>query len=277
VGVYQKAVAAAVSMVAVAGPPIVLFTLAPPGRTQSANRQQGKAAVAPLAFDVVSVKRNTEGPGLMTIRPMPGGQTYIARNVPLRLMIKTIYRITDRQIVGGPDWIDTEHYDLDAKADRPSTIDQLHEMFRTLLADRFQLQFHREIRLASAYAMTVSKSGAKLKLSESQEEFDLPIKPGGPQGSVATRASMSYLAFYLSQYLDAPVVNETALDGYYDFTLNLYPNNGPGLSRHGRGDAPDMVDGILIPLRNELGLTPRQRKAPVEVFVIDHAARPQAN
>jgi uncharacterized protein (TIGR03435 family) len=177
----------------------------------------------------------------------------------------------------GSDWVDTERYDVDAKVDRPATLDQMHAMFRNLLVDRFQLRLHRETRISSAYTLTVSKSGPKLRLSESQEEFDIPIKPGGPQGSIATRASMSYLAFYLSQYLDAPVVNETALDGYYDFTLKLYPNNGPGLSHPGSGGAPDLVEGILIPLRDELGLTLQQRKAPVEFLVIDHAARPEAS
>ena len=55
----------------------------------------------------------------MRIQPMPGGQMYIARNVPLRMMIMAMYRITDSQIAGGPDWIDTEHYDIGAKAERP--------------------------------------------------------------------------------------------------------------------------------------------------------------
>jgi uncharacterized protein (TIGR03435 family) len=103
---------------------------APLGRAQSPNRPQAAVATAPLAFDVVSVKPTTEGPGEMLIRPIPGGQTYIARNVPPRLMIKAMYRITDSQIVGGADWIDTEHYDIDDKVDRPSTVDQLHEIFR---------------------------------------------------------------------------------------------------------------------------------------------------
>jgi uncharacterized protein (TIGR03435 family) len=88
---------------------------------------------------------------------------------------------------------------------------------------------------------------------------------------------MSYLAFYLSQYLDAPVVNETALNGYYDFELKLYPNNGPGLSSRGGGDARDIDNGVVLPLRDQLGLTLQQRKAPVELLVIDHAARPEAN
>jgi len=248
-----------------------------PGRAQPTTGRPAATAATPSAFDVISVKPNKDGPGLMTIRPMPGGQTYIARDVPLRLMIKAMYRITDAQIIGGEAWIDTEHYDIDAKVDRPATLDQLHAMFRNLLADRFQLRFHRETRLAPAYVLAVAKSGAKLKRSDAQEEFDVPIKPGGPQGSIATRASMSYLPFYLSQYLDRPVVNETGLDGYYDFELKLYPNNGPGLSSRGRGDAPDMDSDIVIPLRNQLGLTLQQRKAPVELLVIDHAARPEAN
>jgi hypothetical protein len=116
------------------------------GRAQSTVRQQATTSV-PLAFDVASVKpSNPESRGLMRIQPMPGGQTYIARNVPLRMMIKAMYRITDSQIAGGPDWIDTEHYDIDAKAEHPSTLEELHEMFRTLLADRFQLRYHHEIR-----------------------------------------------------------------------------------------------------------------------------------
>jgi uncharacterized protein (TIGR03435 family) len=191
-------------------------------------------------------------------------------------MIKTMYGITDSQIAGGADWIDTEPYDIDAKADHRSTLDQLHEMFRTLLADRFQLRFHHETRPASAYVMTISKSGAKLKLSEVQEQFDVPMKPGGPLGAAGTRVSMAYLAFYLSQQLDAPVVDDTSLDGYYDFALKLYPQNGPGLSLPGPG-APDPVESILVPLREQLGLTLQQKRAPVEVFVIDHAERPEAN
>ena len=95
----------------------------------------------------------------MLIRPMPGGQTHIARNVALRMMIKAMYRITSSQIAGGPDWIDTEHYDIDAKAERPPTLEELHEMFRTLLADRFQLRYHHKTREIPAYVLTVANFG----------------------------------------------------------------------------------------------------------------------
>jgi uncharacterized protein (TIGR03435 family) len=89
------------------------------------------------------------------IRPLPGGQTYIANGAPLKLMVRLMYKITDSQIQGGPDWMNTERYDVRAKAEKPSNIDQLHEMFQTLLADRFQLKFHHEMKTISAYALTV--------------------------------------------------------------------------------------------------------------------------
>ena len=130
-----------------------------------------------------------------------------------------MYRITDSQIAGGPDWIDTEHYDIDAKAERPYTLEELHEMFRMLLADRFQLRYHHETREILAYVLTVGNSGTKLKHSESQDIFDVPIKPDGPARVVGARVPMSYLSWYLSYRVGRPVVDGTALNGFYDQPL----------------------------------------------------------
>ena len=274
---FNKPSLTASSLTALAAALIVVLMNVALGYAQSQDRQQATTSVAPLAFDVVSVKRsNPESRGLMLIRPMSGGQTYTARNVPLRLMIKAMYRITDSQIAGGPGWIDTELYDMDAKAARPSTLDELHEMFRTLLADRFQLRFHRETKEIPAYVLTVAKSGARLKHSESNEAFDVPIKPGGPGRFVGTRVAMSYLAWYLSQQLGAPVVDRTALDGFYDFTVSWSPDPGlgsPGVHYKDSSEEP----AILVALQEQLGLKVELHKAPVEVFVVDHVARPEAN
>jgi uncharacterized protein (TIGR03435 family) len=191
-------------------------------------------------------------------------------------MIKAMYRITDSQIARGPDWIDTEHYDIDAKAERPSTLEELHEMFRTLLADRFQLRYHHETREIPAYVLTVANSGTKLKRSESQEIFDVPIKPDWPARVVGTRVPMSYLSWYLSLQVGRPVVDGTALEGFYDFTLTWSPNPGfdsPGVHYNDFSEEPD----ILVAVREQLGLKSQQRKAPVEVFTIDHVVKPQAN
>lgn len=118
------------------------------------------------------------------IRPEPGGQRYVARNASPVLMMQAMYQITGTQIAGAPDWMEAEPYDVDAKAERPSTIDQLHEMFRNLFADRFALKFHRAMKVLPAYTLSVGKAGAKLKQSTSHEPFDIPIQPG-PQGLVA--------------------------------------------------------------------------------------------
>src|ERR1035438_2211652 len=98
------------------------------------------AAKAELNFEVASIKATTtrpqpgEGGG---IRVLPGGQTYVGRFVPLKLMIKLMYKISDSQIAGGPDWMNTDMFDVRAKAEKPSTLDDLHIMFQNMLADRF--------------------------------------------------------------------------------------------------------------------------------------------
>jgi uncharacterized protein (TIGR03435 family) len=241
----------------------------------SQSLAQSKVEGNPLAFEVASVKPSTPGGRAGGIRPMPGGQTYIATNVPLRLMIKVMYRINDSQIVGGTDWMDTDLWDVEAKAERPSSVDQLHEMFQTLFAERFKLRFHRERKEIAAYVLSVDKSGSKLKVSDSKEPFDIPIKPGDRPGkSVGTRVPMEYLCFYFAQLLNVPVVDQTGLDGFYDFTLEL-PAPAPLLTP-GPAPAADGPD-LFTAIRQQLGLKLESRRAPVEVFVIDHVERPTNN
>ncbi len=99
-----------------------------------------------LRFEVASLKPSTgkeEGGG---IRPTPGGQRYVALNCPIKLMIQAAYRIKADQIVGGPGWLHTDRFDMAAKAEKPSSADELHVMLMNLLADRLQLKFHHEKR-----------------------------------------------------------------------------------------------------------------------------------
>lgn len=212
---------------------------------------------------------------------MPGGQTYIATNIPMRLMMMSVYRISDSQIVGAPAWMDTERWDVDAKAEHPSTLDQLHEMFQTLLADRFKLQFHRESKEISAYMLSVDKSGSKLTPGDPKDAFDIAMKPGNRPGeTIGISVQMSYLCWRLSLQLNTPVVNQTGLDGYYNFTLVL-PPPPPLLQRlDPPGPAPggsDLAADLIPALRQQLGLRLESRKAAVEVFVIDHVERPTNN
>lgn len=237
---------------------------------------------APLAFEVTSVKPSEPGANGGGIRPLPGGQTYVASNVPLRLMIKLMYKINDSQIVGGPGWMNDELYDVEGKAESPSTLDQLHEMFQTLLADRFKLQFHRETREQRAYVLTVDRGGSKLKVNSSPEPFDIPIKPEGRGKIVGTRVPMSYFCWFMSQRLNEPVLDQTGLTGFYDFTLEIVPRDEPFRDAPGGPVNPGMnqppqAEVLAVPLREQLGLKLESRKAPVDVFVIDHVERPAAN
>lgn len=231
------------------------------------------------AFEVASVRSGKPGAPFGLPKAMPGGQSYVAMNSPLMVMLMTTYRITDHQILGAPNWMIYEPWDVNAKAEHSSTLEQLQEMFQTLLADRFKLRFHRETKETPAYVLSVEKSGAKLKLSDSKDPSDAPINPGDLPGErVGTGVSMSYLCWYFSFTFDVPLVNQTGLDGNYDFTLKLPQPQETAAPAPASADAPDRRNVDLIAaLREQLGLKLEYREAPVEVFVVDHVERPTDN
>ena len=154
-------------------------------------------------------------------------------------------------------------------------------MFQTLLADRFKLQFHREPKEIAAYVLSVDKSGSKLTSGDPKDAFDIPMKPGDRPGeTIGISVQMSYLCWRLSLQLNTPVVNQTSLDGYYNFTLLLPPP--PPLLQKLDTPAPapggsDLAADLIPALRKQLGLKLESRKTPVEVFVIDHVERPTNN
>src|SRR5438445_18088 len=104
---------------------------------------QAPGRISPdLQFDVASFKPSTGNTPVGGIRPAPGGQRYEARNCPIKVMIQVAYRVKAEQIVGAPGWFDSERYDMDAKAERPSNTDELHVMLMNLLVERLKLKFH---------------------------------------------------------------------------------------------------------------------------------------
>src|SRR5262245_20530219 len=130
---------------------------------------------APLQFDVVSIKPNTGGPGPTMIQMPPTGRVTIV-NATFRMMLRSAHRLQDYQIVGGPDWLNRDRFDIQAAPaadyqpeplvpcigpDCPLSKVQL--MMQALLADRFQFKSHRETRELPIYEMTIARSGFKLK------------------------------------------------------------------------------------------------------------------
>jgi uncharacterized protein (TIGR03435 family) len=233
-----------------------------------------------LEFEVASIKPSNPGDHGGGIKPLPGGQTYVAKNVPVKLMIKLMFHLNDRQISGGPGWLETDLYDVEAKADGPHTIDELHVMFQNLLIDRFKLQFHKEMRTPPAYELVVDKSGPKLTENHSAEHFDIPVRGTGFGKLEATHCSMSYFSWLLSQRLDRPVIDQTGLGQFYDFKLEWTPELPPGLAARPEAAAnlpPTNGPDIFTALGEQLGLKLDSHKGPVEVMVIDHVERPSAN
>jgi uncharacterized protein (TIGR03435 family) len=176
---------------------------------------------ARLEFEVASIKLtqpgSREGAG---IKAMPGGQRYVATNVPVRLIFRLMYRLTEKQVAGGPDWFNTERYDIDARADHPYNLDDLHVMFQNLLADRFKLQFHKETKELPAYALMVDKAGSKMKLNQTPQDFEIPYNCSGFGKCTGTRIPMGYFCWILSGFLDRPVIDKTGLGDFYNFELH---------------------------------------------------------
>jgi uncharacterized protein (TIGR03435 family) len=253
--------------------PLIGFSCLPLGYSQENP--------ARLTFEVISIKPfqpNPSQPG-GGIQALPGGQTYQARGAPVILMIALMYKIPERQITGGPAWLRDDRWDVDAKADHPGyTLDELHAMYQSMLADQFKLKFHKETKEGPVYAMTIDKSGLKMKVNNTPQPFKIPIN-GGPGGTVVgTRVPMEYLCWWLGAQVlrqdGRPVINKTGLDGNYDFTLTFAPELPPDFPTDrlppGFADRPN----IFQALKDQLGVRLEPAKGPVEYFVIDSAEKP---
>lgn len=223
-----------------------------------------------VKFEVASVKVNTSGTGDFSEGITPEGRL-TARNFTVWNLIRQAYKLRDLQISGGPGWIKTEGFDIDARPASPVSRDKVDEMLRTLLAERFQLKVHTESRSLAAYALVVSNSGSKLQSATGAD---------GPQSTrlgqlVMPKMGMAQLAQILEFDLDRPVIDQTGLAG--DFAIHLEWTREK--DRTTTGDAP--VDqsrpSIFTALQEQLGLKLESVKAPVDVLVIDGVELPSEN
>ena len=119
----------------------------------------GQEPKRPFTFDVTSVKPNTSGEQGGSSKAQPG--RYVGINVTLRRVIGLAYRPV-QEFTGGPNWINTDRFDIEGRVEGTPTQDQMLEMLRSLLSDRFQLAVHRESRQMPAYALTVARGDGKL-------------------------------------------------------------------------------------------------------------------
>ena len=243
---------------------------------------QGQDKPARLTFEVASIKpfKPSGGRGGGGIKPKSASQGYDAVGASVRMMISLMYRMPMQHITGGPSWLDSDLWTVDAKADRDYNTDDLRTMFQNLLADEFKLKFHRDVKEGPVYALMVEKSGSKVKVNDSPQDFEIPIQ-GGPGGvTIGKRVPMEYLCYALGQMLrndDRPVIDKTGLTGNYDFTLTFVPDLPPGFDKANL--PPEFLDrpNLFDALRQQLGLKLEPQKGPVTYYVIDSVEKPEGN
>ena len=225
------------------------------------------------AFDAASIKLHPP-PITMSSDPSVRGSLMVGTASTLADMITVAYGVRYEQISGGPNWLASEHYDLEARAETgaPLTRDRAMAMLRTLLADRFQLKLHRESKETPVYELVVAKNGPEFKPSAPD------AKPGWFTRGVATgqlhmeasRATMEALARQLTRSAGRPVLDKTGLAGDYTFTLEWLPADGAA--------APDSnTSTVFTAVHEQLGLKLNPARDPIEMLVIDHAEKPRAN
>jgi len=246
---------------------------------------QETAGVSPdLRFEVASLKPSTGERSGAGIRPAAGGERYVAVNCPLRLMIQVAWRVKAEQILGGPAWLASDRFDLEAKAGKPSSTDELHVMLMNMLADRLRLRFHHESNEMPIYALLVDKAGPKLTAhpatNAGQVWIDQTEEKALHVTIKATSAPMNYFAFRLGLGMDRPVVDLTGLHEAYDFNLKYTRQLPPDFPPGGRlnGEEPDTSGPtVYAALKQQLGLDLRPQKGQADVIVIDHVERPSEN
>jgi uncharacterized protein (TIGR03435 family) len=190
----------------------------------------------------------------------------------------------EKQVVGGPDWILSAKFDISAKPDTPGQPNdkQLKLMVQKLLADRFQLKFHRDKKELSAYVLSVGKGEPKMTKSTGD--------PGGLPGlffrqlgvlTVRNATMGDFANLMQSAVLDRPVVDQTGLAGRWDFLLKWTPDEsqfgGMGIKVPPPSDAADAPPPLFTAIQEQIGLKLEAAKTPVEVIVLDHVEQPSAN
>ncbi len=201
----------------------------------------------------------------------PGGN-FRANATTLKFLLEWAYGIQPQQHSGGPAWMETDRYDIVAKAAGNATDDQQKLMVRTLLAERFGLKLHHEQKKLPVYIVSLGKGAPKLFPPKEEEKHSIHITPKADGDQKPTSYHVEATCFSLTQLTDTfarqmgrVFVNETGLNGDFDFTLDLTPDE----------NRPNPLDPslLLTAMREQLGLSLKAQDGMVDVLVIDDARK----
>jgi uncharacterized protein (TIGR03435 family) len=255
-------------------------------------------------FEVASVKPSFNR-SVQNVRPLPGRLT---ADATLQILIQYAYRVQPFQVVGGPGLMQSERYQIDAKADGNANRDRMFLMLQSLLEDRFQLKTHRETRDLPVYALVAAKGGIKLPPPKEGGCVDSaagaspewvgagrmaapgevePAKWGCGSAGVSLspagarieggKVAMPELVRTLSKLLGRSVIDRTGFTGLFDLRLDFLADESTPAMPPPPPDSGMSGPSIAQALRQQLGLQLESTMGPVEVIVVDHAERPSGN
>lgn len=266
--------------------------------TATAHAQAARNTTTPLpSFEVASIKPNHSG-GTSSRIDCDLGRCRMT-NVAVKILIQRAFNIQGFQLSGGPGWIDSARYDIDAKVDDALTEKMSHmqydargallrQVFQSLLADRFNLKITRTVRELPVYALAVAKNGPKLQATTRNGVHNLHDSRNGGETHIKDEGiSMAELAAQLAWYVDRPIVDHTGLSGNYDFTLHFDPRADDQsastvfkASTLANPDAtaspsPDALGpSLFTALPEQLGIKLESTKGPADTLIIDHVDPP---
>ena len=273
----------------------LVFLVGVAGHAQQAREATQSAA----AFEVASVKRSApDARGMMISGPAPQG--FRTHNAPLSLIILYAFGIADYQLVGGPAWIRSERFDITARYPEGDDRSRVPEMVLALLAERFALKAHKEVREGPMFALEIVRDdrrlGPRLRPTEMDcVAFYAALKESGKVNAIGPDArptctmiasdrfirgssrTLDQLAGSLARQVGRKVENRTELSGSFDFDLEWTPEaTKTPLPSPGAIQQPSLDDNLSIytALREQLGLELNSTTGPIDVIVIDSISAP---
>jgi len=232
-------------------------------------RAQPQAA-APLAFEVASVK--PAGTSCRGRRSVDSQQVRYA-NFSLKGLVRDAYKVELYQI-NAPEWFDGQCYDVAAKLPDGASKEQIPAMLQALLAERFRMTVHKEMKRDRVYALVVARNGPRLKESKGQSDGPQGVELHADGHMEFTSATLASFSSAMSVLLARPVVDMTEIQGHFDITLNVTRGDLAGMSLPQNSASADTVPennaaSSVFAAMQELGLKLESRNAPIEHIVVD--------
>ena len=266
---------------------LIVFVLA--GIGALALSSQSLAQQSSPAFEVASIRPNTSGSVRVSSDLSPAGRVTLT-NVSVRELIRDAFWARDDQIVGGPPGVLQERFDIVANAGANASAEQVRQMMRALLAERFRLITHTEKRELPAYELVLARSDGRLgprlrprpdcagRPPDTEPPRDGRPPCGGVLASPGRVMARGMLLAEIGFGVDRMVMDRTGLSGYFDVELEYTPEQLPRAGAELPKDLPPIPrDGpsIFTALQEQLGLKLQPSTAVVDVLVIDSVATPR--